>query len=276
MSLCVTRAAMCEPQCARPAAPIGRSGRLTGKRALVTGAGSGIGRGIALAFAAHGARIFGADLRAAAALETQCVADEQGAPLAGTSAADVTDPRAVRALVDAANECLGGIDVLVTAAATAVFAPIEDLAYEDWQLTLRAELDSVFLCCKAAWPLLKRQGGSIINFASANAYLTLEGSPALAHCAGKGGVLAMTRQLALEGAPHGIRANTISPGMIRTAATAALLMDPAFSETVLRHAMIKRVGAPEDIAWCAIFLASDESAWITAADINVDGGATAL
>jgi NAD(P)-dependent dehydrogenase (short-subunit alcohol dehydrogenase family) len=109
-----------------------------------------------------------------------------------------------------------------------------------------------------------------------NAYAALEGSPALAHCAGKGGVLAMTRQLAMEGAPHGIRVNTISPGMIVTGATKPRLDDePGFKETVLAKAMIKRLGQPEDIAWCAAYLASNESGWVTGADFPVDGGATA-
>jgi NAD(P)-dependent dehydrogenase (short-subunit alcohol dehydrogenase family) len=86
----------------------------------------------------------------------------------------------------------------------------------------------------------------------------------------------MTRQLALEGSPHGIRANSISPGMTVTAATAPVIKTPGFLENVLAHAILKRVGQPEDIAWAATFLASDESSWITAADLHVDGGATAL
>ncbi|MDE2352273.1 MAG: SDR family oxidoreductase, partial [Alphaproteobacteria bacterium] len=109
-----------------------------------------------------------------------------------------------------------------------------------------------------------------------NAYAALTGSPALAHCAGKGGVLAMTRQLAMEGAPHGIRANTISPGLIVTGATAPVLEQPGFKDNVFAKLMLKRLGRPEDIAWCAVFLASDESSWITAADFSVDGGAKAL
>jgi NAD(P)-dependent dehydrogenase (short-subunit alcohol dehydrogenase family) len=155
-------------------------------------------------------------------------------------------------------------------------APIESMDYErEWRRTLTFELDLVFLVCKAAWPHLKVHGGSIINLASANAYQALEGSAALAHCAGKGGVLAMTRQLAMEGAPHGIRANTISPGLVETGATRpALEAVPGFREFATSKHMLKRLGRPEDIAWCAVFLASNESAWITAADIAVDGGVT--
>jgi NAD(P)-dependent dehydrogenase (short-subunit alcohol dehydrogenase family) len=98
----------------------------------------------------------------------------------------------------------------------------------------------------------------------------------LAHCAGKGGVLAMTRQLAMEGAPHNIRANSISPGFIKTAATSAhLASDPAFEARVLSKNMIKRLGEPEDVAWCATWLASDEARYVTGGDFPVDAGATA-
>jgi NAD(P)-dependent dehydrogenase (short-subunit alcohol dehydrogenase family) len=117
---------------------------------------------------------------------------------------------------------------------------------------------------------------SIINFASANARHALEGSPALAHVAGKGAVLAMTRQLAMEGAPHGIRANTISPGFIQSAATRDhLAADPEFREKVLAKNMIPRLGVPADVAHCAVWLASDEAGYVTGGDFPIDGGATA-
>jgi NAD(P)-dependent dehydrogenase (short-subunit alcohol dehydrogenase family) len=135
----------------------------------------------------------------------------------------------------------------------------------------------VFLPTRAAWPALKASGAaSVINFASANARHALEGSPALAHCAGKGGVLAMTRQLAMEGAQHNIRANTIAPGFIRTAATARhLATDPGLEAQVLGKNMLKRLGEPQDVAMCAVWLASDEARYVTGADIAVDAGATA-
>ncbi|WP_310532187.1 SDR family oxidoreductase [Novosphingobium sp.] len=229
--------------------------RLAGKVAVVTGAASGIGRGCAELFAAEGATVIGID-------RAEC---------------DLLDEVAVNALFAAIGAKYGHIDVLVNAAAFAVFDWIEDLSYADWKATLAGELDIVFLAARAAWPLLRASAGaSVINFASANAAHALEGSPALAHCAGKGGVLAMTRQLAMEGASHGVRANNISPGFIRTAATAQhLAADPSFEHRVLAKNMLKILGEPQDIAWCAVWLASDEARYVTGANIAVDAGATA-
>ncbi len=255
------------------------SNRLAGKVALVTGIGSGIGKGCALMFARHGARVMGCDILAESAEETLALARREKLPLASLHPCDLTHPEDVQRLIDATLERYEGFDVLLNAAAFAAFEWIQNMDYvTQWKATLSGELDVVFLACKAAWPhLIKRGGGSIINFASANAYVALSGSPALAHCAGKGGVLAMTRQLAMEGAPHHIRANTISPGMIVTGATKPVLESvPGFEDNVMGKLMLKRLGQPEDVAWCATYLASDESSWVTGADFSVDGGATAM
>lgn len=113
-----------------------------------------------------------------------------------------------------------------------------------------------------------------MNFASINAWSALQGNYATAHAAGKGAVLAMSRQLAMEGAPHNIRVNTISPGMIVTAATRPRLdSEPGFKDKTLGWTLLNRLGKPEDIAWCATYLVSDEASWVTAADFSVDGGA---
>jgi NAD(P)-dependent dehydrogenase (short-subunit alcohol dehydrogenase family) len=142
---------------------------------------------------------------------------------------------------------------------------------------LTGELDIVFLPTRAAWTGLKASGSaSIINFASANAHHALQGSAALAHTAGKGGVLAMTRQLAMEGAPHNIRANTISPGFIRTAATSRHLdAEPTLEAQIRAKNMLDLLGEPKDVAYCATWLASDEARYVTGADIAIDAGATA-
>ena len=255
-----------------------RSERLQGKVALVTGSGSGIGRGCALMFARHGAQVMGTDINASSAAQTLALAHEEALSFDSVQPIDLTSPADVQSLIERTVERFGRIDVLVNAGAWGAFEWIENMDYErHWQKTLASELSSVFLTCKAAWPHLKASGAaSIINLASANASVALEGSPALAHCAGKGGVLAMTRQLAMEGAPHSIRANTISPGMTVTSATKPVLETIAeIREAARRKTMLSRFGEPEDIAWAAIYLASGESSWVTGADFSIDGGATA-
>lgn len=233
--------------------------RLSGRIAVVSGAANGIGQGCAQQFRDEGATVIGVDLSGA---DVDC---------------DMTDEGAVTALFAEVAVQHGRVDILVNAAAFATFAWLEAMSYTEWKHTLTGELDIVFLPTRAAWPHLKASGSaSIINFASANAAHALEGSPALAHCAGKGGVLAMTRQLAMEGAPHNIRANTIAPGFIRTAATQRhLTADPAFAAQVLAKNMLKRLGDPSDIAHAAVWLASDEARYVTGANIAIDAGATA-
>jgi NAD(P)-dependent dehydrogenase (short-subunit alcohol dehydrogenase family) len=253
------------------------SERLTGKVAVVTGSANGIGRGCALMFAREGATVVGADLDVAGSEETLALAAAEGLSIDSVHPCDLTDPAQVEALVRHTVERYGGLHVLLNAAAWVAFRPIEDMDYEaHWKKAIVGELDIVFLACKAAWPHLKASGGgSIINFGSANAHEALRVPGAFAHSATKGGVLAMTRQLAMEGGPYGIRANTISPGLVETAATRPRLDGvPGFKEAELSRMMLPRLGTPEDIAWCATFLASDESSWVTASDYKVDGGAT--
>jgi NAD(P)-dependent dehydrogenase (short-subunit alcohol dehydrogenase family) len=233
--------------------------RLKGRVAVITGAAAGIGKGCADLFRREGATVIGVD--------------RQGAD----RACDLLDEAAGSALFGEIGAEHGRIDVLVNAAAFGAFAWIEDMTYDQWKATLAGELDIVFLPTRAAWPHLIASGAaSVINFASANARQALEGSPALAHCAGKGGVLAMTRQLAMEGAPHNVRANSIAPGFTLTEATRRhLAADPAFEQRVLARNMLKFLGEPEDIAWAAVWLASAESRYVTGADIAIDAGATA-
>lgn len=261
----------------KPALP-GRPGdRLQGKVAVVTGIAAGIGRGVALMFAQQGAMVLGCDVDVDGAQATVEAAAARGGIVESLHPLDLTQPSEVQRLMAHAVERFDGIDILVNAAAFGAFEWLEAMDYErHWRRTLTGEIDVVFLACQAAWPHLKARSGSVINFASANARMALPKSAALAHCAGKGAVLAMSRQLAMEGAPHGIRVNTISPALVETAATRHPLDGiPGFREQVMEKFMLKRLGQPEDIGWLAVYLASDESSWVTGADFNIDAGATA-
>jgi NAD(P)-dependent dehydrogenase (short-subunit alcohol dehydrogenase family) len=255
------------------------AGRLAGKVALITGAGAGIGQGCALLFAAQGATVVGCDISPGAAEATRRLAEDRGLELEMVAPRDMTDPEDARSFTDEAVARHGRLDVLVTAGAIAPhMASAAEMDFDrEWTPTLRGEVDVVFLPCQAAWPHLTASGGgSIINFASVNAFRGSGNFGMVAHCAGKSAVLGLTRQLAVEGGPLGIRANTISPGMVRTPATeSAGAHDGATREALLARIPLGRVGTPEDIAWCAVYLASAEAAWVTGGNFPVDGGVMA-
>lgn len=253
------------------------SGRLAGKVAVVAGIGSGIGQGTALCFAAEGAMVIGTDINPDSAGATAALAHEQGHTIDVQAPLDMLDPQAVEALMFGAAERHGGIDILVNAAAVVEFAWVPSMTLEQWRRTMVGELDIVFLSCRAVWPhLIKRGGGAIINFGSIAAYGATKSLPAIAHSAGKGGVRAMTKQLAMEGAPHHIRANSISAGLIDSGSTReALDRVPGFRQAVEDKVMLDRLGRPEDAAWAATYLVSDEATWVTGADFVIDGGMNA-
>jgi NAD(P)-dependent dehydrogenase (short-subunit alcohol dehydrogenase family) len=250
--------------------------RLENKIAIITGTASGQGRAAAILFASEGCKIVGCDLRVEGMQETVEIVKGAGGQMISFQPCDLTDPGQVKELIDLAVNTYGGFDILYNNAGTAWFAPMEKMTTKIWRDTISSELDTVYNVSREAWPyLIVRGGGSIINVGSLSGKVTHEAIPGVAHCATKGGIIAMTRQLAMEGGKYGIRANTISPGLIRTPQTEALINSPAI-DSLVRQMMIKRVGKPEDIAYCALFLASDESSWITGADIAVDGGASAV
>jgi NAD(P)-dependent dehydrogenase (short-subunit alcohol dehydrogenase family) len=249
--------------------------RLKGKVALVTGMGAGIGQSCALLFARQGAKVFGSDINLHTAQNTAAQAEAAGCPLAEVTKVDLAQEAEIRQWVAASGAAAGGIDVLVNAGADVRWGWIEELTLADFRYTVQMELDIVFVACHAVWPEMKRRGGgSIVNISSANAHQALRGSPALSHVAAKGGVVAITRQLAMEGAPHGIRANSIAPGLVVSAGTRKVIDDPEIAEQLRQGHMLTRLGNPSDIAWAALYLASDESSWVTASDMRVDGGAT--
>jgi NAD(P)-dependent dehydrogenase (short-subunit alcohol dehydrogenase family) len=251
------------------------SQRLKGKVALVTGLGSGIGKASALLFARQGAHVYGSDINDQSARATEAEAKAAGFPLAGVAKVDIGQETEIRQWVAESAAAHGGIDILLNVAADVRWGWIEDVTLADFRYTVQMVADIIYVACSAAWPEMKRRGGgSIINISSANAHQALRNSPALSYVAGKGAVTSMTRQLAMEGAPHGIRANTIAPGLIVSAGTRMVIEDPERAEQLRQGHMIARLGAPMDIAWAALYLASDESCWVTATDLRVDGGAT--
>jgi NAD(P)-dependent dehydrogenase (short-subunit alcohol dehydrogenase family) len=249
--------------------------RLAGRKAVVTGAGRGIGKGVALMMARQGAQVLACDINNAALQQLLAEAHAEGLDNFHTHAADLTDENGAVGLATRAAEVFGEIQILVNAAAIVVFNWIDQMTFAEWKRTISGELDTVFLVTRAIWPLMKREGGSIINFSSANAHVALDTSPALAHCAGKGGVMAMTRQMAMEGGPFNIRANSIAPGFTLTEETERHLGNEAMMRAVRAKLMIDRIGTTEDIGFLAVYLGSDESRYVTGADISIDGGATA-
>jgi meso-butanediol dehydrogenase/(S,S)-butanediol dehydrogenase/diacetyl reductase len=253
-------------------------GRLSGKIALVTGAGGGIGRACALAFAREGARVVGCDLQPAGSADTVRLARDAGGEMTAMAPVDLSSEPGADNWVAEAVAAYGGVDILVNNASAIRFGPITSLSVEDWSFTIRNELDIVFLVTRAVWPhLVARGGGSIVNIASISATRGAFFMPQNAHGAAKGGVLSLTYQLVTEGGPHGIRVNAVSPAMTATPQTAPLLADPdgPFAGELARIPL-GRVGRPEDVASAVLFLASDEAAHVSGANIPVDGGSAAI
>ncbi len=248
--------------------------RLEGRVALISGTGGGQGRAAALRFAADGAIVVGCDVSGAADTETVRLVTEAGGVMT-TMVCDLGDPAEAQAWVNRAVSDHGRIDVVYNNASAAKFGSIADLSIEDWRFTIRNELDLVFLTTKFAWPHLAKRGGAIVNVASTAGWQGSRGNGTVAHNATKGGVIAMTRQMALEGAPLGIRANSISPGFIITPGTRAFAENPAVRAQLTNSIPLGRPGEPEDVVGMAAFLASDEAAFITGTDIIIDGGTTA-
>jgi meso-butanediol dehydrogenase / (S,S)-butanediol dehydrogenase / diacetyl reductase len=250
--------------------------RLTGKVVLVTGVGSGQGREVSLLFARAGASVVGCDINPDGLSGTKELTKAAGVDI-DLAVVDASDDTKVRSWVEGAAARYGGIDVLYNNGASAHFAPFAEMTLTQWHETLRLELDTVFIPSRAVWQhLITRGGGSIINIASIAGMLGVEVGGATAHCAGKGGVIAFTRQLAAEGAAHWIRVNSISPGTILTPAVEEVIaISPDFRRVVDGMPLLPRRGYPADIAYTGLFLASDEASYITGANFPVDGGVTA-
>jgi len=232
--------------------------KLEGKRALVTGAASGIGQAIAARLQADGATVLTADR----------------AP--GTDITlDVSEPASPAALIRACEESMRGLDILVANAGVSAFEMLDGHSDDVWNSTLSINLDSVFRLCREAVPLLKTSGHArIITIGSVMS--TFGEAGMAAYAAAKHGVLGLTRAMAIELGPFGITSNCIQPGAILTGITKpAFAANPAFGDYWVEKSALKRLGQPDDIAAVAAFLASDDSRFMTGATLVVDGGATA-
>lgn len=249
-----------------------RSGRLAGKVCIITGTGGSIGRASALAFAREGALVVGCGLQTEDAEATVEAVRSAGGTMMSMQPCQLTEPADCHALVDFAIANFGRIDVLFNNAAMSSFNWLEDISDEEWRLSHRNEVDLVFYLTKAAWSHLKNSRGVLVNNASLNALLSFRTLPSLSHTTAKAGIIGMTRQLAMEGRTHGIRANSISPGVIETNQTREQLKDPEWAGYMLGKTLLGRLGQPEEVANVALFLASDESSFVTGINIVVDGG----
>ncbi len=250
--------------------------RLADKVALITGAGSGIGRESALLFAREGAKVVVVDVNEEAGEDTVSRIREQGGEAVFVRA-DVSRAEDVQRMIRVAEEQYGRLNVLFNNAG--IFHPgdgsILDTEEEVWDRVIDVNLKGVFLGCKYGIPaLLRAGGGAIINTAS---FVALMGAAVsqIAYTASKGGVLALTREIAVEFARQNIRANALCPGPVETPLLAELLADPQRRHRRLVHIPVGRFARAEEIARAALFLASDESSYVNGAIFTVDGGITA-
>ena len=240
---------------------------LTGKTALVTGGGSGIGAAIASAFAAKGARIAVVDLNADAA-------QRHAATLGDDSRGfrcDVSDPASVTATVEEVVASFGRVDVLVNSAGVALLAPAEDLALDAWDTTIDVNLKGTFLMCQTVGRHMLQAGGVIINMASQAATVALDQH--VAYCASKFGVVGVTKVLAAEWGGRGVRVNSISPTVVLTE-LGHKAWDGPRGDALKAQIPVGRFAYPNEIAAAAVFLASDAAGMITGADLLIDGGYT--
>jgi NAD(P)-dependent dehydrogenase (short-subunit alcohol dehydrogenase family) len=262
------------------------TGRLAGKVALITGAGSvgpgwGNGRAAAVLFAREGAKVFAVDLKPDALTETVSLIDDDGGTV-HTHTCDVTDSASVAGAVEACRDTFGRVDVLVNNVGGSRAGGPAELSEEDWAAQLDYNLTSVYLTCRHVIPVMREQGGgSIVNTASTSG-IRWTGSAQVGYASAKAGVIQLSRVLAVQHAADGIRANTVVPGQLHTPMVEARLAtqrEGGDVETLLarRQARIPLgfMGDGRDTAYAALFLASDEARFVTGTEIVVDGGMTA-
>jgi NAD(P)-dependent dehydrogenase (short-subunit alcohol dehydrogenase family) len=248
--------------------------RLEGRIALVTGAGSGIGRATALVFAAEGAHAYVTDVNGDAA-ETVAAEIVKAGGSATALTADVSRGQDVTAMFRAVETAHGKLDVLANNAGLNVRGDFRHLSDADWVTIREVNLDGVVRVARDGFNLLHAsKRGSLINVASIMAHRGLR--QLTAYSATKGAVTALTRGLAVEYAPFGIRVNVLCPGFVETALTERVLKMPALQKALVDSTALRRLGQPEEIARAALFLASDEASYVTGAELAVDGGMGAM
>lgn len=247
--------------------------RLDGKRIVVTGGASGIGRAIVGRFAQEGALVAVADLDVGRADEVVAEVEGSGGRAVAVDV-DVTDESRVAGMVAAVTEAFGGVDVLVNNANNLPGDDLLAMAPEQWDRDVAVTLRGPYLCARAVLPgMIEQGGGTVVNIASVNG-LGFYGNEA--YSAAKAGLISLTRSLAVRYGSVGIRANAVAPGTVRTPLwRERVAIDPGVFDKVARWYPSGRVGEPEDVANAALFLASDEASWVTGVVLPVDGGLTA-
>jgi NAD(P)-dependent dehydrogenase (short-subunit alcohol dehydrogenase family) len=247
--------------------------RLEGRIALVTGAASGIGRATARLLAEEGAHVYLADVNGEGAEAAAAELANAGLAVAPVTA-DVSLGQDVTAMFRTVEKGHGRLDVLVNNAGLNVRGDFRHLSDADWARIREVNLDGVVRVARDGFALLKASGrGSLVNVASIMAHRGLR--QLTAYSATKGAVAALTRGLAVEYAPFGIRVNALCPGFVHTALTARALKNPAIEKALVESTALRRLGRPEEIARAALFLASDEASYVTGAELAVDGGMSA-